>query len=207
MYKSIKMSKKNEVLNAFAKLTEVVKAQFGEVLTTPEVVTEQFISVKTVEGVVVNLEGELVVGTPATIVLPDGTTAPAPEGEHTLEDGTKITITGGAIAAITPAQAEVQPQEQPMQEQENFGTKFDTLNQALTSLVSRIEALEAKGNQTFASVEDVASLKDVTSKMYTVLEGLIGTPAAEPVAKPEVFNATSKREQKIKELANLLNKK
>lgn len=199
---------KEKVLNAFAKLTEVVKAQFGDVLETPEVVTEQFMSVKTVEGVVVNLEGELAVGTKATIVLPDGTNAPAPEGEHTLEDGTKIMIKEGAIAVITPAQAEVEV-EQPMQtEQENFTAKFDSLNQALTSLVSRIEALEGKTNPAaFASVEDVASLKDVTSKMYTVLEGLIGTPAAEPVAKPEVFTATSKREQKIKELSNLLNSK
>ena len=199
---------KEKVLNAFAKLTEVVKAQFGEVLETPEVVTEQFMSVKTVEGVVVNLEGELAVGTKATIVLPDGTNAPAPEGEHTLEDGTKIMIKEGAIAVITPAQAEVEV-EQPMQtEQENFTAKFDTLNQALTSLVSRIEALEGKNNPaTFASVEDVASLKDVTSKMYTVLEGLIGTPSAEPVAKPEVFSASNKRAEKIKELSNLLNSK
>lgn len=200
---------KEKVLTAFAKLTEVVKAQFGEVLETPEIVTENFISVKTIDGVVVNLEGELAVGTMATIVMPDGTTAPAPEGEHTLEDGTKIVITNGAISAITPVGQEVTPPvaEQPMQsDASEFGAKFDTLNQALTSLVSRIEALEAKGNQTFASVEDVASLKDVTSKMYSVLEGLIATPAVEPVAKPEVFS-TSKRVDRIKELSNILKNK
>ena len=198
---------KEKVLNAFAKLQEVVKAQFGDVLETPAVVTEEFMSVKTMEGVVVNLEGELAVGTKATIVLPDGTNAPAPEGEHTLEDGTKILIKEGAIAAITPVEAEVETQAAPVVEEENFATKFDNLNQALTSLVGRIEALEAKGNQSFASQEDVKSLKDVTSKMYTVLEGLMATPSAEPTVVNEVFSASNKRAEKINELVNLLKKK
>ena len=198
---------KEKVLNAFAKLSEVVKAQFGEVLDTPEIVTEKFISVKTMEGVVINLEGDLAVGTPATIVMEDGTNAPAPEGEHTLEDGTVILIKEGAIAAITPAQAEVEVETPMQKEEENFTAKFDTINQALASLVSRIEALEGKPAQNFASTKEVEDLKDVTSKMYKVLEGLIGTPSAEPVSKPEVFSASNKRAEKIKQLANLLNRK
>jgi len=200
---------KEKVINAFAKLSEVVKAQFGDVLETPEIVTEQFMSVKTVEGVTVNLEGELAVGTKASIVMPDGTNAPAPEGEHTLEDGTKILIKEGAIAAITPAAAEVEVETPMQKEEENFAAKFDNMNQALTALVTRIEALEAKGNQsaTFAKAEEVVALKDVTAKMYQVLEGLMSTPSADATAKPEVFNATSKRTDKIKELANLLNSK
>lgn len=201
--------KTNKIAKALNALTDVVKAQFGDVLQTPTVVTEEFMSVKTVEGVVVNLEGELAVGVKASIVLPDGTNAPAPEGEHTLEDGTKILVKEGSIAAITPAMAEVETQAAPVVEEENFAAKFDNISQAVTALVSRIEALEAKGNQpnTFASAKDVEALKIATTNIHAVLEGLVATPSVDATVKPEVFSASNKRSDKLKELSTLLNRK
>lgn len=199
--------KKTKIAEAFNALSKVVKAQFGDVLNAPQTVEENFISVKTVEGVVVNLEGELSVGVKAAIVTPEGQSMPAPEGEHTLEDGTKILVKEGAIAAITPVVAEAETPIAPVAEEENFAAKFDNINQAVTALVTRIEALESKGNQTFASVEDVKSLKQATANIHAVLDGLISTPVAEATVKPEMFSASNKRAEKLKELSTLLNKK
>lgn len=196
----------SKIVEAFEKLTEVVKAQFGEnaLPSQPAIVEEKFMSVKTVDGKVLNLEGEIEVGTPATMVV-DGQTVPAPEGEHTLEDGTKILITNGTVAMITPAAAEEAVMGEPKPEEEV--DKFSNLESGLASLVSRIEALEAKltAQATFATKEDFTAVKTVTDEMYNVLKGLVETPAVSPVQKPEQFSApTNKRKEKLTDLSNIL---
>ncbi len=51
-----------------------------------------------------------------TVVGADGTETPAPDGEHTLADGTKIKTMGGVIAEEAPAAGEEAPAEAPAEE-------------------------------------------------------------------------------------------
>ena len=76
-----------------------LKAVFSE-----ETKKETFgIKVMTSEGVEVTLDtAEVVVGAKATIVSPEGSEVPAPEGDHVLEDGTVITVANGEVVAVMP---------------------------------------------------------------------------------------------------------
>ena len=77
--------------------------QIREVLNMPI----KFETAKLQDGTIVEVE-KLEVGFPVMIVAEDGSKTPAPEGYHTLEDGTKIKVdANGIIAEIATAEAEV----------------------------------------------------------------------------------------------------
>ena len=85
---------------------------------------------------------------------------------------------------------------------EDFATKFNSLNDALSNLTARIEGIEKSiASQSFAKVEDLNAVKDVVAKTYTVVEGLVNTPSASVENK----FSSNKRTDKINELRNLLN--
>ena len=73
--------------------------------------------VKTKDGIILNFEGELSVGTEIFIVSENGST-PAPDAEYILEDGAKIKVVDGKVAEIIPAEAPVEgaPAEVPAEE-------------------------------------------------------------------------------------------
>lgn len=62
------------------------------------------------DGGSISVDGALEAGTAVFTVDADGnpTTEPAPDGEYTLADGTKITVAAGAITAVTEAETEVE---------------------------------------------------------------------------------------------------
>ncbi len=76
--------------------------------------TEQkFKDVKLNDGTtIVSYDGEVPAqGMPLFVVTPEGR-IPAPDGEHTLEDGTVIVVIGGLIAEVKEPEAEVEPTEE-----------------------------------------------------------------------------------------------
>lgn len=65
----------------------------------------KFGEAKTAEGKIVAWEGtELVVGSEVLVETEEGF-LPAPDGVHTLEDGTMIETVGGVVSAVKPAEA------------------------------------------------------------------------------------------------------
>mgnify|MGYP003338484392 CR=1 FL=1 len=73
-----------------------------------------------------------------------------------------------------------------------------------TSVVARIEGIEKSiASHSFAKVEDLNAIKEVVTKTYTVVEGLINTPSASVENK---FSSV-KRNEKVLELSNLLKSK
>jgi hypothetical protein len=71
---------------------------------TPEVVAVQLAQMKLNDGVTVLEAASFEAGQEVNIVAEDGTTTPAPVGEHELEDGSILVITeAGMIAEIKPA--------------------------------------------------------------------------------------------------------
>lgn len=195
------MSDKNNLLiEKFEQLKNVFTSTFSSQAT--EVVSETFATVKTAEGVELTIEGELAVGSKVTMKDTSGQLVPAPEGLHTLEDGTVIVIANGAISEINPKAEAPEVEVEVEQKTADFTTQINTISEVLNSLTSRIEGIEKTvAAQSFAKVEDLESIKEVVTKTYAVVEGLVNTPAA---AVENKFS-TNKRADKINELRNLLN--
>lgn len=99
---------KNETLkNALENLGNAIKAAFNA--PAPEVVTENFLEVTTMDGVMLEVDGDtLAVGAKVKVKNADGTYTDAPDGEHTLMDGTVIVTSAGAITEVRPAEIEVE---------------------------------------------------------------------------------------------------
>ena len=193
--------KKNVLIEKMEQLKAAFNKIASDVATPVEVVTENFATVKTADGVELNIEGELVVGSKVTMKDTSGQLVPAPEGAVTLEDGTIIVVMGGVISEVNPpAQADAAaPVEQAA---EDFNTKFNSINETLSSLVARIEGIEKSiAGQSFAKADEFEAIKDVVNKTYAVVEGLVNTPAASVENK----FSSDKRKDKINELRNLLN--
>lgn len=195
------MSDKNNLLiEKFEQLKNVFTSTFSSQAT--EVVSESFATVKTAEGVELTIEGELAVGSKVTMKDTSGQLVPAPEGAHTLEDGTVIVIANGAISEINPKAEAPEIEVKVEQTAADFTTQINTISEVLNSLTARIEGIEKTvASQAFAKVEDLNSIKEVVTKTYAVVEGLVNTPAA---AVENKFS-TNKRADKINELRNLLN--
>lgn len=187
---------KEKVLEAFAKLSDLVKAQFGDnSIQTPAVVTE-FAQVKTLEGALITIEGEVAVGTPVTIQTEAGTIEPAPEGKHTLEDGTVIVITGGVISEVIPAMVA------PTEEVEEVMEQTNPLEEKVKEMEAKLAALEAKlSGLQFASVEELNNVKNVALSTFKVVEELVTVPAPKQDEKP---TQKFKREEKLNQLSNIL---
>ena len=195
------MSDKNNLLiEKFEQLKNVFTSTFSS--QSAEVVSESFATVKTAEGVELTIEGELAVGSKVTMQDTSGQLVPAPEGAHTLEDGTVIVILNGAISEINPKSEAPNVEVEVESKGLDFTTQINTISEVLNSLTARIEGIEKTvAAQSFAKVEDLESIKEVVTKTYAVVEGLVNTPAATVENK----FSTNKRADKINELRNLLN--
>ena len=100
-----KISNMSEALKKLNELTDKLKAKFS---SEPEPTKDEPIKDEPVkmaeatltDGTKVMYEGELAEGT--IVLLEDGTAAP--DGEHTFEDGTVISIEGGQVVAVAKPQ-------------------------------------------------------------------------------------------------------
>lgn len=142
---------------------------------------------KLMDGTVIKYDTEVLgVGSIVTVVTESGE-LPAPDGEHELENGDKITITAGKIEKIEPKVKEVvAPVETPMA--------------ASNPLVDALKALmEGKFE---AQNKEVNELKGIVAEQAKALESfksffssLVETPTGTPVVKGEEF--LSKRKQTL----------
>ena len=142
------------------------------------------------DGTKVMYEGELAEGT--IVLLEDGTAAP--DGEHTFEDGTVISIEGGQVVAVAKPMTE---QEMAIQKLTEMVTKLETENAELKS------NFEKSITESVAKVEEKfsAQIKESNKLTEDVLE-LVKTLVAEPTQHQ--FNTQAKPKSYIDGLvANL----
>lgn len=154
------------------------------------------------DGVTVVEYEKLEPGMPVFVVSEDGSTkTPAPEGEHTLEDGTIIEVDAqGIIMEITSEEAEAAEEEAPMLDEavvEVSGeaapeTKVDiAMEEAIIEKVT--EKVAEKMKAVFEAVEEVAkevsSIKEEMGAMKTKMEKFAKAPAA--AAAPKVTNISA----------------
>lgn len=140
------MSKPKKSIFDFFKKEDEVKVMFAEITT--------------IDGVVMQYEGDLVEGSAVFVLDADGNQIPAPEGQYQVElEGIKIVNVdvNGVVTAIE----EVAVEEEPMSEEEPVNEmmskqEFDAIiQQVITDTDSRIAALEAK----FAELLEVKESK------------------------------------------------
>lgn len=136
---------------------------------------------------------ELEPGGMVAVVAEDGSTSPAPAGEHKLADGTVITVAeNGVISAVAMPAA-------PVEMPEDMSAKFAEVKSAFTSVR---ESFKAENDALRAELESVnvrlRGLADVVS-------ALVEMPAAAPLQEPRNSFAatTSTKEEKMKRVASI----
>jgi hypothetical protein len=136
----------------------------------------------------------LEIGADAMLADESGNTAPCPDGEYELADGTNVTVTAGKVSGIETAQAEEPASEEPadsmpapaaMEEQFSaIDSEIEVLKATNESLKAELSKMEGKFNQAFA-------------ELIAVVEGLSKLPSVEPTQAPRAaFSAGESRASK-----------
>ena len=109
-----------------------------------------FAEVKTIDGIVLQYEGELAEGTPLFVLDEEGNQIPAPEGEYQVEYEDQLWVVSIDVNGVLVKLEAVNVEEEPMSEEEPVNEmmskqEFDAIiQQVITDTDARITALEAK---------------------------------------------------------------
>jgi len=183
-------------------LTAKLKQAFDAEQSAPEV-TEQ--TTETVELALIPLmdgsasvSGVIAVGESIKLVMPDGTEAEAPNGEHTLQSGVVIKVEEGKIIEVK--EVEEMPEESPLTEEVVMSRINEALATQAAEFTAQIESLKAQhAIEMSANAEKVASL----FKAVEILSN-IETPEA-PINDAKRVSVESKA-SKFNRLVQILNK-
>ena len=170
---------------------------------------ETFVDAKLMDGTIIRYES-LEVGMPLMVIDEAGNELPAPDGEHELEDGTKVTVEGGIITEIATKAEEApeaetpeeMPIEQPMAAVETVSKEdFETLKSEVADLKSKFEEF-SKTNETLSA--DNVAMKEIVKETFSIVEKLAAIPTENPVSvrSNNPFKKTITREQEIENLIN-----
>jgi len=139
------MSKPMKSIFDFFKKEDEIKVTFAEITT--------------IDGVVMQYEGDLVEGSAVFVLDAEGNQIPAPEGQYQVElEGIKIVNVdvNGIVTAIEDVAVEEEPMSEEVVNEMMSKQEFDAIiQQVITDTDSRITALEAK----FAELLEVKESK------------------------------------------------
>jgi hypothetical protein len=159
----------NETINNIlpSDLKAKLKSAFMQFGAEPVAVAQEepikMAEIKLVDGNVVSVEGEFVVGAKIYLVTPEGLVV-APNGEHTAEDGTVITVLDGVIAEVASKEEEAPEMPEEMSE-------INKLKTEMASMLAELKSLKASFEK-----------QNETSKLtLSAINKIIETPVAEPV--------------------------
>ena len=120
-----------------------------------------FAEVKTIDGIVLQYDGELAEGTPLFVLDEEGNQIPAPEGDYQVEYEDQLWVVSIDVNGVLVKLEAVNLEEEPMSEEEPVNEmmskqEFDAIiQQVITDTDARITALEAK----FAEMLEVKESK------------------------------------------------
>jgi hypothetical protein len=172
-----------------------------------EPTTEQtFIDAKLVDGTIIRYES-LEVGMPLLVIDEAGNELPAPDGEHELEDGTKITVESGIITEIATKEekapeVEEMPIEQPMAAVETVSKEdFEALKSEVENLKTIFKEF-TKTNETLSA--DNVAMKEIVKETFSIVEKLAKVPSDNPVTvrSNNPFKKSISREDELESIIN-----
>lgn len=174
-------------------LTNQLKKVFSEEAPIVEPAIE-FVETSLLDGSAI-VKGTIAVGETVTLVMPDGSEVPAPDGEHTLEGNVVITVMGGVIEEVATAE-----EESPL------------IDEALMSKVN--EALEAQANDFNNQIADIHSkyaseieaLNAKATALFSAVGILAKTEEVEEVSKDAKRKSASVSATQFSRLTEILNK-
>ena len=119
-----------------------------------------FAEVKTIDGIVLQYDGELAEGTPLFVLDEEGNQIPAPEGEYQVEYEDQLWVVSIDVNGVLVKLEAVNVEEEPMSEEPvnemMSKQEFDAIiQQVITDTDARITALESK----FAELLEVKESK------------------------------------------------
>lgn len=137
------------------------------------------------------------------VTLENGT--PAPAGEHTLADGSKVVLAeGGVIAEIMPKQVEEDKVEIEIESAEDKKPDMEEMKEKIAKIEEELNA----GKNKMSSFEvDYSALKEASAKaqeglqaLIALVETLVNVPSQEPAEVPNGFkkHSASTKEDKIR---------
>lgn len=185
-----------------------------------EIFTEEtpmsFEEAKLADGItIIKWEGPLAEGTSVMVVSESGE-VPAPDGEHELQDGRKITLENGKVTALVmPEKPAEMPEEAPVEVEveaaaEDLKPMVEECMAKIMKCEEMISALEAKISEKMTSTESqMNTQKDAFSKLVEIVEKLADAPSEVVEAKPFNVNFQAEKENqynKLNEILNFLNK-
>jgi hypothetical protein len=169
----------NETINNIlpSDLKAKLKSAFMQFGAEPEVAKAEepikMAEIKLVDGNVVSVEGEFVVGAKIYLVTPEGL-VPAPNGEHVAEDGTVITVMDGVIAEVASKEEEAPEMPEEMSE-------INKLKTEMASMLAELKSLKASFEK-----------QNETSKLtLSAINKIIETPVTEPIEAKVDFSSLS----------------
>jgi len=178
----------NETINNIlpTELKAKLKSAFMQFTETPVTEPQQepikMAEIKLVDGNVVSVEGEFVVGAKIFLVTPEGLVV-APNGEHTAEDGTVVTVLDGVITEIEAKEEapEVETATEQMGEVDKLKTEMAAMSKQLESLKSE-----------FAKQTETVKLT------LSAINKIVETPVTEPIeAKVDFSSLTPYQKHKL----------
>jgi hypothetical protein len=132
----------------------------------------------------------LEIGAEAMLADGSGNTAPAPDGEYELADGTMVSVSAGLVSGIETPAAEAPASEEapaPAEMEEQFSAldaEIEALKATNEALKAELAKVEGKFNQAFG-------------ELIAVVEGLSKLPSVEPTQAPRTaFSAGESRAEK-----------
>lgn len=163
-------------------LRDKIKVAFAEFDTPPAPVAEveaaaDFVESTLESGEAVRATPTLAVGSVLSLISPEGD-IPAPDGSHTLTDGTQVVVLDGIISEVVEAvapEAQASPDEIAMKEQiEKLKSENETLK---LSIVENTKAIELK----FAELETkIANHNKINELLNEAFVALSETPVSTP---------------------------
>ena len=150
------MSKPMKSIFDFFKKDEDVKVTFAEITT--------------IDGVVMQYDGDLAEGSAVFVLDAEGNQIPAPEGQYQVElEGIKIVNVD--INGVVTAIEEVAVEEEPMAEEMMSKVEFSSMTEKIINDIdARFKALEDKFNELATAKE--SKFKDERKKVETSKEAM-----------------------------------
>jgi hypothetical protein len=211
----LKLNRQNIYTNNMSDVKELL-SKLKEIFSED---TMSFEEAKLADGItIVKWEGPLAEGTSVVVVSESGE-VPAPDGEHELQDGRKITVENGKVTALVlPEVPAEMPEEAPVEIEieakqkmaEDYMPMIEELAAKVMKMEEMVAALEAKIAEKMGTTEEkMNSQKEAFSKLVEIVEKLADAPSE--VIETKAINVNFKAEKdnqynKLDEILNILNK-